>query len=85
MIGLRGRKCNIEKKVNSDEQLVNGHSMEGEKTKREKLFWERFFFFFGGSLLCMRKTHFALMGLFSIHLHFSLVQRVFGKNLDIAS
>ena len=38
MIGLRGRKCNIEKKVNSDEQLVNGHSMEGEKTKREKLF-----------------------------------------------
>ena len=26
-------KCNIEKKkVNSDEQLVNGQSMEGEKT-----------------------------------------------------
>ena len=46
MIGLRGRKCNIEKKVNSDEQLVNGQSMEGEKTKRERSYFERGFFFF---------------------------------------
>lgn len=51
-------KCNIEKKVNSDEQLVNGQSMEGDKTKGEKLFWERFFC---GGLLCMRKPPFNLL------------------------